>query len=178
MSDAVRTALYRFFDADGQLLYVGIAKDVRKRWQQHEEDKSWWHLVTSNRVEWLPTREEARQAELQAMRTESPLFNHIRHPDGSYTHNKYDDTAEVDHAAEELLTDLSNGTLRPGDRINPVQLGRRYGVAASSVGMALNFLPPRTIACSGQSKFVADPDCSDDGIIFLQPVRTRLRSGS
>jgi predicted GIY-YIG superfamily endonuclease len=30
-----RTALYRLRDADGRLLYIGIAKDPERRWKHH-----------------------------------------------------------------------------------------------------------------------------------------------
>ncbi|MGW3196290.1 GIY-YIG nuclease family protein [Streptomyces sp. NPDC001118] len=152
-----RTALYRLYDADDRLLYVGIAKDVRKRWQAHEQTKPWWHLVTANRVEWLPTRQQARAAELVAMESESPLYNGVWHPDGTYTQGKYDDAAETDYAAERLRGDLADGTLRPGDHIRPVQLGRRYGVSAISVATALYHLPPGTIRSRGQVRYFASP---------------------
>lgn len=152
-----RTALYRLYDADDRLLYVGIAKDVRKRWQAHEQTKAWWHLKSGHRVEWLPSREEARAAELVAMEGESPLYNGVWHPDGSYTQGKYDDTVERDHAIEELRSDLANGTLCPGDQIRTVQLGRRYGVSAISVAMALAFLPPGTIYSRGNFRYIASP---------------------
>ncbi|MGW1744539.1 GntR family transcriptional regulator [Streptomyces sp. NPDC002092] len=155
---AQRTALYRLYDADDTLLYVGIAKDVTRRWRMHEWEKKWWHLVSSERIEWFPSRQEARAAELAAMRDESPLYNGVRHPDGTFTQGKYDDTAERDHAAEELRRDLANGTLHPGEMIRIVPLGRRYGVSAMSVAMALLSLPPGTILKKGNYRYVAAPN--------------------
>ena len=150
-----RTALYRFFDAEGVLLYVGIAKDVRRRWRMHESQKTWWHLVSDNRVEWFPSRQEARAAELVAMEDESPLYNGVWHPDGSYTQGKYDDTAERDYAAEQLRRDIENGTLKPGELIRTTRLGRRYGVSALSVSMALHSLPPGTTYQRGNYRYVS-----------------------
>ncbi|PAZ15643.1 hypothetical protein CLM62_12670 [Streptomyces sp. SA15] len=152
-----RTAFYRLFDADGVLLYVGIAKDVHKRWRMHEWEKTWWHLVSGNRVEWFPSRPEARAAELAAMENESPLYNGVWHPDGSYTQGKYDDTTERGHAAEELRRDLDNGTLQPGEMIRITHLGRRYGVSAMSVAMALDALPPGTVCKRGNYRYIAAP---------------------
>lgn len=150
-----RTALYRFYDADGALLYVGIAKDIRKRWQIHATEKPWWHLVDSNRVEWLSSREEARSAELTAMTEESPLYNGVWHPDGTYTQGKYDDSAERDHATEQLRSDLACGALRSGDLVRAVELGRRYGVSAISVSMAFESLPPGTAKRVGNLRYIA-----------------------
>jgi hypothetical protein len=72
-----RTALYRFFDAEERLLYVGITVNTKKRWQYHakEQATTWWPLAARNTVEWLGTRREAEQAERAAIRDESPLYN-------------------------------------------------------------------------------------------------------
>jgi predicted GIY-YIG superfamily endonuclease len=50
------TALYRLFDTDGVLLYVGITRDTEKRWRQHALKKPWWPQVAERTVEWHPTR--------------------------------------------------------------------------------------------------------------------------
>ena len=36
---ADRTALYRLYDAEDQLLYIGITSYPPKRWTEHERDK-------------------------------------------------------------------------------------------------------------------------------------------
>lgn len=71
-----RTALYRFFNADERLLYIGISGDPDYRWGQHKADKPWIGEVAMRVIEWLPTRAEAEAAELAAIRTERPLYNH------------------------------------------------------------------------------------------------------
>jgi hypothetical protein len=153
-----RTALYRLYDAEDRLLYVGIASDVRRRWRMHEWEKPWWHLVSGNRIEWFPSRQEARAAELVAMEDESPLYNAVWHPDGSYTQGKYDDTAERDHAADELRREIDTGVLRPGEMIRITHLGRRYGVSAMSVSMALSSLPSGTVHRKGNYRYIASPE--------------------
>lgn len=67
--------LYRFYDADGRLLYVGISLSVFQRWQQHSSDKPWWEHIYRGELEHFDTRTEAAEAELCAIRTEDPLFN-------------------------------------------------------------------------------------------------------
>jgi hypothetical protein len=42
------TTLYRFYDASGRLLYVGIAGNPGRRFAQHGRDKSWWSQVASS----------------------------------------------------------------------------------------------------------------------------------
>lgn len=69
------TTLYRLFDTEGALLYVGIAGNPGRRWEQHRKDKPWWGDVASTRLEHFATREEAAAAELEAIRTEDPRHN-------------------------------------------------------------------------------------------------------
>lgn len=45
LDEAVETALYRLADADGVLLYVGVATDPWKRFLQHAATKRWWSDV-------------------------------------------------------------------------------------------------------------------------------------
>lgn len=70
-----RTALYRFYDAHENLLYVGITNKPGRRWQQHMEEKSWYPLVKHQAVTWYDSEAEARRAEALAIRSERPKFN-------------------------------------------------------------------------------------------------------
>lgn len=69
-----RTALYRLFDADSMLLYVGIAFDPDARWKGHVK-KPWWHLVAEKTVEWHDTRLLALEEEARVVEREKPLYN-------------------------------------------------------------------------------------------------------
>lgn len=69
------TDLYRFYDDEGLLLYVGISTSAIARWAQHQGDKAWWPEVVTTKVEHFATRAEARVAELVAIRTERPRYN-------------------------------------------------------------------------------------------------------
>lgn len=77
-----RTALYRFFDAENQLLYAGITVDIKKRWSYHanEQAESWWPLVARHTLEWHATRTRASRAEVKAIKTENPLYNVLHTP--------------------------------------------------------------------------------------------------
>lgn len=70
-----RTALYRAFGADGELLYVGISNSVLRRITEHGTTKDWWMNVTRTESEWFPTRVEAEEAERVAIQREHPLHN-------------------------------------------------------------------------------------------------------
>lgn len=90
-----RTAVYRFFDKDDQLLYVGVAKDPERRWAKHASDKDWWSQVARKTTEWHDTRAEALAAEATAIREDWPKYN--------VTHNVRDraQRAEARQAAAE-----------------------------------------------------------------------------
>lgn len=68
-------ALYRFFDAGGDLLYVGITNDPGRRWGRHANDKPWWHEVDRIELERYPSREDVLAAERKAIREEGPRYN-------------------------------------------------------------------------------------------------------
>jgi excinuclease UvrABC nuclease subunit len=78
---AGRTGVYRLFDAEGSLLYVGLTCDPDGRWRQHSHQKPWFKSVDRHTVEWHDTRIEARRAEVVAIKTEGPLYNRqdVRH---------------------------------------------------------------------------------------------------
>ncbi|MFD3762092.1 GIY-YIG nuclease family protein [Streptomyces sp. NPDC058622] len=39
------TAVYRLYDAEERLLYVGITMNVKQRFADHQRLKFWWHLL-------------------------------------------------------------------------------------------------------------------------------------
>lgn len=69
------TCLYRHFDGDGRLLYVGISISAAARTSQHSATADWFRDVRSITLEWHPNRAAAFVAELQAIRCERPLHN-------------------------------------------------------------------------------------------------------
>src|SRR5690606_6831850 len=73
----METALYRHFDAEGRLLYVGISLNAFSRLMQHRRDSVWFRQIASVTIEWFPTRGKAVDAEVQAIRNERPLHNVI-----------------------------------------------------------------------------------------------------
>lgn len=77
-------ALYRFHDAAGQLLYVGLTSNPGRRFAQHASDKPWWTEVATVRIETFPDRASVALAERVAIQAERPRYNvvHAR-PTGS-----------------------------------------------------------------------------------------------
>lgn len=75
---ATTNTLYRMFDAEGRLLYVGSTINLTQRFSEHHYDKPWWSTVAVIRLEHLPTRPELLAAEEAAIVAEKPLHNLTR----------------------------------------------------------------------------------------------------
>jgi len=73
--DHQQHALYRFYDTDGGLLYVGITSNPGNRFSQHQQTKDWWPEVRGISVEWYGTRGQVAAAETRAIAIENPLRN-------------------------------------------------------------------------------------------------------
>lgn len=70
-----RTALYRHFDAQGALLYVGVSLNPFMRLRGHRLRSSWEQRISRISIEWFDTRKQALEAEFFAIRAEAPLHN-------------------------------------------------------------------------------------------------------
>lgn len=71
--------LYRLFNADGDLLYIGITTNPGVRFAEHRLTKSWWGDVATTTLEHFPSRAELEQAEAQAIAREAPKRNMVRY---------------------------------------------------------------------------------------------------
>lgn len=69
------TALYRCYNATGELIYVGIAVNPDRRWNHHASRSPWWGEVTRRAVEWHDNRAKALTAEAAAIVDEHPKYN-------------------------------------------------------------------------------------------------------
>jgi len=67
-----RTAVYRHYDAQGLLLYVGMSSNPTKRLYQHRCRSDWAHRVVRSEVDWFETREAARSEEARQIRKLQP----------------------------------------------------------------------------------------------------------
>lgn len=68
-------AVYRLYDDAGDLLYIGLARDIDRRFYNHAFKTPWWDEVASHTAEWFPDRATADAAETAAIRAEKPPFN-------------------------------------------------------------------------------------------------------
>ena len=72
--------LYRIWNGEpegleSQLLYVGISDSPSSRMSNHESQKWWWWIADNVTWQRYLSREEAKQAETNAIKDEWPLFN-------------------------------------------------------------------------------------------------------
>jgi hypothetical protein len=71
------TAMYRWFDADGVLVYVGISRHLHLRTRSHIKASDWMAFVASSTIERLTDPVEAAAAEEAAIKAERPIFNKV-----------------------------------------------------------------------------------------------------
>lgn len=70
--------LYRAYNSDGDLLYVGATIDISKRLRDHRHrGSSWWSEVATVKIEHFATSEELLEAEKFAIMTEGPRDNEV-----------------------------------------------------------------------------------------------------
>ena len=73
-----RTALYRHFDGNGRLLYVGVSLSALTRLAQHATTAKWFGDIRRVDIEWHASRRLALAAESRAIKIEAPVFNAVR----------------------------------------------------------------------------------------------------
>jgi hypothetical protein len=95
--------LYRCFDADGELLYIGITNDPGNRFNLHASATPWWPDVAEIKLdESFASRWELEVAERDAILAEIPLHN-SQHNDRWHTkHKPQPPTPEMREALEKL----------------------------------------------------------------------------
>jgi excinuclease UvrABC nuclease subunit len=70
--------LYRHFDCDATLLYVGVAKHLAARTAGHKAASPWGKQIASITTEEYPTKAAAHAAERAAILSEGPKFNKMK----------------------------------------------------------------------------------------------------
>lgn len=86
----VPTSVYRYYDKNGVLIYVGITKQRTGRNSQHNADKVWWPLVFEQKVEHLPSRLCAQNRERDLIRLYKPPFNKVHNPEHAVLRAAYE----------------------------------------------------------------------------------------
>jgi hypothetical protein len=74
--------LYRFYAADGSLLYIGITNSIPTRFRDHDHDKPWYGEAVKVTLEHHPDRDTVLVAEKEAIIAERPRYN-VQHNRGA-----------------------------------------------------------------------------------------------
>ena len=70
----MKCAVYRFFNKDGQLLYVGMSVHPFDRFEGHLRRLAIFEVALMT-ISWFDDKEHACDAELLAIKMENPLWN-------------------------------------------------------------------------------------------------------
>lgn len=135
-----RTALYRLYDGQGRLLYLGITHDTKQRWARHAHDQNWWHLVARKDVTWFDTRDEALAAEKRATSSEHPLYDRSSRFGGSWWKlpcPEYDDTEDLRKVTDALRRDIKAGIYPQNAWLAAHRIAPRHGISRSTAASAL-----------------------------------------
>ena len=71
----MRTALYRHYNAKGELLYVGVSLSPMARTSKHAQSSDWFNDVVRIDIDWHNDRKSALEAEKALIKAENPFFN-------------------------------------------------------------------------------------------------------
>jgi predicted GIY-YIG superfamily endonuclease len=101
-----RTYVYRLFDNEGRLIYVGCTHDPEARIAMHR-NKAWWApQIDRIKIKVFPNRQAAIEAEAKAIQEENPRWNinHRSYGQPHWTKDTYVDFITAMELAEPFKT--------------------------------------------------------------------------
>jgi len=155
-----RTALYRYFDADDGLLYIGISNDPDFRWKAHlygSDRNGWPSKVARRTVEWFDSRRLALAAEAEAIRTERPRHNGAHnYDDAPFDPNSWAEVSgprKFPAVADLMRSEIASGHWAHGQRIPSLR------ILAGAAGVSIRIASKASVMLQ------------TDGLLDLQPGR-------
>lgn len=159
-----RTAIYRLYDEEDRLLYVGITASPTARWASHSLSKPWWRDVARFDLAWLPSLTAAQSAERTAIRSERPLhnvqLNAVPPPPVQVDAQSH----RYEQIAAELRAGIISGAYPTGARVpGVIQTAKHYCVSETTAQRALKLLSDEGLLAvrRGAGLFVADRKSCD-----------------
>lgn len=158
----MKTALYRHFDEDGVLLYVGISANPWRRQDRHTDTSEWIEKSQKFELSWFEDRLSALKAEAMAIRPEHGCCGDLQpvFAVGMYDVSADQSDRDVDGGAYALChgalshTQFTNGKIASGGADLPApahhsrSLGCRgdfYGGRAPLCGVLQSVVKPKLI---------------------------------
>ena len=86
--------LYRHFNKDGELLYVGVSLNHLVRLSQHKASSPWFSEITNVTIETFEDRKKVLEAETSAIVKEKPKYN-IRKVNEEKKHTSVEDSIQA-----------------------------------------------------------------------------------
>lgn len=161
-----RIALYRLYDADGGLLYIGISNDPDFRWKAHLYELrrgDWPKKAVRRSLEWYDSRALALAAEEKAIKAERPRYNGTHNYDVAPFDPSSWPLAErgrkVEHVAALMRSEIINCRWTVGQRLPPVRaIGAATGASQQVVSKASAELQRERLLVfePGRGLFVSD----------------------
>lgn len=96
--------LYRFFDGDKSLLYVGVTTNPSNRWAAHYHH-DWWPLVRFASIEAVPPKDRLAH-ESAAIKAEKPSFNRTHTDRTRNARRPARFRIQVDRSADDIIIQL------------------------------------------------------------------------
>ena len=95
---ARKASVYRMYDEDDRLLYIGASSETLGRFRAHASNPEydWYEDVRTIKIEKHPTMRDALEAERAAIQAESPVYNVSEYGVGRPEIKKTQD--QIDHA--------------------------------------------------------------------------------
>lgn len=137
------TALYRLYDSNDALLYLGISYNPEVRWEQHQNEKHWAHLVVRTTVEWYPTRRAALAAEARATAVEKPLHDSSWRTSAVDERPQWLDPEGQRRVVEGLAAEIEQGQHWIGRVLMSGAVAKRFNVSRSTAANAMAVLNER-----------------------------------
>ena len=150
-----QTSLYRYFDREGALIYVGVTSRGATRNVEHNTTKGWWQYVAHQQVEHFSTRAAALAAEKRAILAFGPPFNVQHNPGHATTRAAYLRYREALESGDVTRAPFSS-------------TGRRFVWLVPISGRSLGTLPVEASRLSGGTHVQVDQH-----ILVSTPQRTR-----
>jgi predicted GIY-YIG superfamily endonuclease len=102
-----KTALYRHFGKNNELLYIGISYNPFARLSQHELSASWASLTAKMTIEYFESRDDAIEAEKLAIINEKPIYNVIHNECSENEFSSLDERIIFNRCIDEILIEIN-----------------------------------------------------------------------
>ncbi len=134
----MNTQLYRHFDKEGNLLYVGISLSTLNRLGQHKDHSHWFAQISRVEIETFAKREDALEAEALAIHDEKPLHNIMRPQRAKLLEELDQRNAEIAKQANRSRRNLTGRIVQFKQIYNHQEAGVMLGIKTMNVHVLIS----------------------------------------